>query len=97
MCMCIDCVCVCVCETPHLALVEVVDDLAAEPLLAMPLSLSRIVQELLQRPLVPVQQLPVQQQSERSLCGRRQQLQAFNTVCMSVCVPVWSLLWAVPV
>ena len=65
------------------------DNFAAESLLAVPLGLSGIMQELLQRPLVPVQQLPVQQQSERSLCGHTLgSIQQRVCVCVCVCVCV---------
>lgn len=66
----------------HLSLVEVVDYFAAEPLFAVPLGLGRVVQELLERPLVPVKQLPVQQQREGGLCGRT----LSHTCCVCVCV-----------
>lgn len=58
----------CVCVS-YLALVEVVDDLAAEILFAMPLALSWVVQKLPQGSILPLQQFPVQEQSERCLCG----------------------------
>lgn len=63
MCVCVELVCVSTC----LALVEVVQDLAAEALLALPLALRWVVQELPQGTLLPGQQLPVQQQGERRL------------------------------
>lgn len=54
----------------YLALVEIVNDFPTEALFAVPLGLSGIMQKLFERPLVPVQQLPVQQQSERCLCDQ---------------------------
>lgn len=59
----------------YLALVEVVDDFAAEILFAMPLALSRVVQKLPQRSILPQQQLPVQEQRERRLCGATRQIE----------------------
>ena len=55
----------------HLPLVEVVEDLAAEVLLALPLALGGVVEEVPERPVLPLEQLPVQQQGERRLCGGR--------------------------
>lgn len=52
-----------------LPLVEVVQDFTAEVLLALPLALTWVVEEVPQGPVLPLQQLPVQQQSERRLCG----------------------------
>lgn len=52
-----------------LPLVEVVQDFTAEVLLALPLALTRVVEEVPQGPVLPLQQLPVQQQCERRLCG----------------------------
>lgn len=56
---------------PYLAFVEVVEDLATQPLFPLPLGLRRVVEEFPQGPLLPLQQLTVEQQSERSLCGDR--------------------------
>lgn len=52
-----------------LSLVEVVQDFTAEVLLALPLALTGVVEEVPQGPVLPLQQLPVQQQGERRLCG----------------------------
>lgn len=52
-----------------LPLVEVVQDFTAEVLLSLPLALTRVVEEVPQGPVLPLQQLPVQQQGERRLCG----------------------------
>lgn len=52
-----------------LPLVEVVQDFTAEVLLPLPLALTRVVEEVPQGPVLPLQQLPVQQQGERRLCG----------------------------
>lgn len=54
-----------------LALVEVVEDFTTQVLLALPLALTGVVKEIPQRPVLPLQQLPVQQQGERCLCGGR--------------------------
>lgn len=90
------------CVTSDLSLVEVVDDFAAEPLFAVPLGLSGIMQELFQRSLVPVQQLPVEQQGERSLCRDRQtdgqtDGDSVRTAGMNMCRYVSFSLAAVPV
>lgn len=53
-----------------LALVEVVQNLAAQVLLALPLALTGIVEEVPEGPVLPLQQLPVQQQGEGCLCDR---------------------------
>lgn len=55
----------------HLAFVEVVDDLAAQPLFPLPLRLGWVVEELPKGPLLPLQQLAVEEQSECSFCGDR--------------------------
>lgn len=55
-----------------LPLVEVVQDFTAEVLLPLPLALTRVVEEVPQGPVLPLQQLPVQQQGERRLCGPEQ-------------------------
>lgn len=52
-----------------LPLVEVVQDFTAEVLLPLPLALTRVVEEVPQGPVLPLQQLPVQQQGECRLCG----------------------------
>lgn len=46
-------------------------DFATQVLLALPLALTGVVEEIPQRPVLPLQQLPVQQQGERCLCSRR--------------------------
>lgn len=51
-----------------LALVEVVEDFTTQVLLALPLTLTRVMEEIPQGPVLPLQQLPVQQQSESCLC-----------------------------
>lgn len=53
-----------------LALVEVVEDFTTQVLFALPLALTGIVEEIPQGPVLPLQQLPVQQQGERCLCCR---------------------------
>lgn len=50
-----------------LALVEVVQNLTTQVLLSLPLALTRVVEEVPQGPVLPLQQLPVQQQGERRL------------------------------
>lgn len=56
----------------YLAFVEVVDDLAAQSLFPLPLCLGWVVQKFPQRPLLPLQQLTVEEQGECGLCGDRQ-------------------------
>lgn len=56
----------------YLAFVEVVDDLAAQSLLPLPLCLRWVVEEFPQWPFLPLQQLTVEEKSECSLCGGRQ-------------------------
>lgn len=58
---------------PCLPLVEVVQDFPAEVLLPLPLALTRVVEEIPQGPVLPLQQLPVQQQGEGRLCGPEQE------------------------
>lgn len=58
-------------KLPTLAFVEVVDDLAAQPLFPLPLRLGWVVEELPKGPLLPLQQLAVEEQSECSFCGDR--------------------------
>lgn len=59
-----------VCAGAHLAPVEVLDDGVMEELLSLPLALHGVVEELPQRPVGPLQQLVVQQQSVRRLCDK---------------------------
>lgn len=53
-----------------LSLVEVVEDFTTQVFLALPLALTWVVEKIPQGPVLPLQQLPVQQQGERCLCCR---------------------------
>lgn len=44
------------------------EDFTTQVLLALPLALTGVVEEIPQGPVLPLQQLPVQQQGERRLC-----------------------------
>lgn len=46
------------------------EDFAAQVFFALPLALTGIVEEISQRPVLPLQKLPVQQQGKRCLCCR---------------------------
>lgn len=55
----------------YLAFVEVVDDLAAQSLFPLPLCLGWVVEEFPKWPLLPLQQLTVEEQSECGFCGEQ--------------------------
>lgn len=59
-------------KSTRLALVEVVEYFTTQVLLALPLALTGVVEEIPQGPVLPLQQLPVQQQGERCLCCQAQ-------------------------
>lgn len=63
---------VCVSVWTHLPPVEVLHDGEMQILLPLPLALHGVVEELSERPVGPLQQLVVQQQSVRRLCDAHQ-------------------------